>query len=193
MSSTPTTKYKLDSDHTSCSANEPEITVVAHCLLNPYTRVKGLRPVQFRPGGPVIQLPCPEALYMGLDRWAVTRNQLDVPEFRRFCRSLIVHYADLLEMLARQGKRIKIVGLAGSPSCGLETTSLGYAGGRVHEVEHEHVAGKGVFMEELIAELERRGIPCAAEEVGQKRLSETEFGSLPEIAPFQREEIDRFE
>ena len=147
---------------------EPEITVAAHCLLNPNTRVKGLRPVEFRPEGPLIQLPCPEALYLGLDRWASTRNQLDVPEFRRFCRSLITQYADLLEMLARQGKRIKIVGLAGSPSCGVDTTSLGYAGGRVRESEHEHVSGKGVFMEELMAELERRGISFEAEEIGAK-------------------------
>jgi predicted secreted protein len=115
------------------AAREQEVAVLAHCLLNPYTRVKGLRPVSFRPEGPVIQLPCPEALYLGLDRWAVTRNQLDVPEFRRFCRSLILHYADLLEMLARQGTGIRIVGLAGSPSCGVDTTSLGYAGGRVRE------------------------------------------------------------
>ena len=172
---------------------EPEITVLAHCLLNPFARVKGLRPVEFRPEGPLIQLPCPEALYLGLDRWASTRNQLDVPEFRRFCRSLITQYADLLEMLARQGKRIKIVGLAGSPSCGIDTTSLGYTGGRVRECEHEHVPGKGIFMEELLAELERRGVAFRTEEAGQERPIESEFGSLPGIAPFQREEIDRFE
>jgi predicted secreted protein len=147
---------------------EPEITVLAHCLLNPFARVKGLRPVEFRPEGPLIQLPCPEALYLGLDRWASTRNQLDVPEFRRFCRSLITQYADLLEMLARQGKRIKIVGLAGSPSCGIDTTSLGYTGGRVRECEHEHVPGQGIFMEELMAELERRGISFEADEIGAK-------------------------
>ncbi|HEX7445182.1 MAG TPA: hypothetical protein VF300_02215 [Methanothrix sp.] len=184
---------KCEMDSKPDTTTETEIAVAAHCLLNPFTRVKGLRSVEFRPEGPVIQLPCPEVLYLGLDRWAVTRNQLDVPEFRRFCRSLIVHYADLLEMLVRQGKRIKIVGLAGSPSCGVNTTSLGYAGGRVHEAKHEHVPGKGVFMEELMAELERRGVAFRAEEVGQKRMSESEFGSLPEIAPFQREEIDRFE
>ena len=172
---------------------EPEITVLAHCLLNPFARVKGLRPVEFRPEGPLIQLPCPEALYLGLDRWASTRNQLDVPEFRRFCRSLITQYADLLEMLARQGKRIKIVGLAGSPSCGIDTTSLGYTGGRVRECEHEHVPGKGIFMEELLAELERRGVAFRAEEAGHERMGESEFGSMPGIAPFRREEIDRFE
>jgi predicted secreted protein len=71
-------------------------------------------------------------------------------------------------MLARQGKRITIVGLAGSPSCGVDTTSLGYAGGRVRECEHEHVTGKGIFMEEFMAELERRGISFEAEEIGAK-------------------------
>ncbi len=156
---------KRKSHNASGATSEPEITVVAHCLLNPNTRVKGLRPVPFLPEGPIIQLPCPELLYLGPDRWAVTRNQLDVPEFRRFCRSLIVHYADLLEMMARQGRRLKIVGVAGSPSCGVSTTSLGYAGGRVHEAEHEHVPGKGVFMEELLAELERRGIVFDCEEI----------------------------
>ena len=159
---------KLKEDGTSGTTRGPEITVLAHCLLNPSTRVKGLRPVPFQPEGPLIQLPCPEALYMGLDRWASTRNQLDVPEFRRFCWSLITQYADILEMLARQGKRIKIVGLAGSPSCGVDTTSSGYAGGRVRECEHEHVPGQGIFMEVLLAELEKRGISFEAVEMGAK-------------------------
>src|SRR5512141_2506896 len=95
-------RMKCETDSKPDTITEPEITVVAHCLLNPNTRVKGLRPVEFRPEGPVIQLLCPEALYLGLDRWAVTRNQLDVPEFRRFCRSLLTHYADLMAMLTRK-------------------------------------------------------------------------------------------
>jgi predicted secreted protein len=143
---------------------DEEIEVVAHCLLNPLTRVRGLQPIEFRPAGFVIQLPCPEGLYMGLDRWAVTRNQLDVPEFRRFCRSMVIHYADLLEMLAQKGARIKIMGIAGSPSCGVITTSSGYSGGRVREAQHVHVPGRGIFMEELLAELERRGVGFDCEE-----------------------------
>lgn len=153
-----------------------EVWVVAHCLLNPSTRVKGIEPAQFhlRPEGrgPMIQLPCPEALYMGLDRWAVTRNQLDVPEFRRFCRSLITHYADLAEMLSKKGARIRVVGVAGSPSCGVRTTSAGYEGGRVRECGHSHVSGRGVFMEELLAELERRGVPFEVEEAGKSGCAE---------------------
>jgi predicted secreted protein len=93
---------------------------------------------------------------------------LDVPQFRRFCRSLITEYVDLLEMLASQGARLCIVGVAGSPSCGVETTSSGYTGGRVREQSHEHVSGRGVFMEELLAELEQRGVAFAAEEIGKK-------------------------
>ena len=155
---------------------------MAHCLLNPLTRVKGLDTLSFSPAGPTMQLPCPEALYLGTERWAVTRNQLDV-----------VHYADLLEMLAKEGVRVRVVGVAGSPSCGVQTTSFGYAGGRVHEAEHEHVPGRGIFMEELIGELERRGIPYEAEEVGKKCMNEAEFGSMPGIEPFMREERDRFE
>jgi len=103
-----------------------QIQAVAHCLLNPHVRTKGLEVPQFRPQGSLIQLPCPEALYLGLDRWAVTRNQLEIPEFLRFCKSLVVHYADLMEMMAHQGHVINIVGVAGSPSCGILTTSVGY-------------------------------------------------------------------
>ncbi|OPY49872.1 MAG: hypothetical protein A4E49_02954 [Methanosaeta sp. PtaU1.Bin112] len=143
------------------------VTVVAHCLLNPLTRVRGLAPVAFQPEGYTVQLPCPEALYLGLSRWAVTRNQLDVPQFRRFCRALIKSHADLLEMLARQGASLRIVGLAGSPSCGVTITSSGYTGGRPCAAEHAHVGGRGVFMEELLAELTRRGVAFAAEEVGR--------------------------
>ncbi len=164
-----------------------EIRVVAHCLLNPSTRVKGLKVLKFHheDKGPLVQLPCPEALYMGLDRWAVTRNQMDVPEFRRFCRALIIHYADLLEMLAKKGLRIKIVGVAGSPSCGVCTTSSGYTGGQVRECEHTHVSGRGIFMEELMEEMGRRGVKVMVEEIGKdrsgKRTDEAEFGSMPGI------------
>ena len=145
-----------------------EVTVAAHCLLNPLTRVRGLAPLPFHPEGPVVQLPCPEALYMGLARWAVTGDQMDFPQFRRFCRRLLAPYADLLEMLSRESVRIKIVGAAGSPSCGVLTTSRGYRGGRVCEQGHEHVAGRGIFMEELAAELERRGVAFAEGEIGKE-------------------------
>ena len=51
-------------------------------------------------------------------------------------------------MLASQGARLRILGVAGSPSCGVETTSSGYRGGLPGVAEHAHVAGQGVFKEE---------------------------------------------
>ena len=193
----PYTEKPGESKEKGTAQGEKVITVVAHCLLNPLTRVKGLAPLPFRPEGPTVQLPCPEALYLGLERWAVTKNQLDVPQFRRFCHTLIEHYVDLLEMLAHEGTRLCIVGVAGSPSCGVITTSSGYTGGLPGAAEHAHVSGRGVFMEELLAELERRGVAARVEEIGaegrRERMNEKEFGSLPGIAPFQREEIDRFD
>ncbi|MDQ1251985.1 MAG: hypothetical protein QG646_1100 [Euryarchaeota archaeon] len=58
------------------------------------------------------------------------------------------------------------MGLASSPRCGVQTTSSGYTGGRVRECEHVRVSGRGVFMEELLAELELRGVAFRVEEVG---------------------------
>ena len=63
---------------------------------------------------------------------------------------------------------LRIVGAAGSPSCGVLTTSRSYRGGRVRECEHARVNGRGVFMEELLAELERRGVAARVEEGGKK-------------------------
>jgi predicted secreted protein len=146
-----------------------EIQVIAHCLLNPHTRVKGLSLPLFEPRSPLIQLPCPEALYLGLDRWAVTRNQLDILGFRRFCRSIAADYVDLMEMMAKSGMVIKIIGVGGSPSCGIETTSAGYEGGRPKECHHEHIPGKGIFMEELTRELERREVAFVGMEAGRSR------------------------
>jgi hypothetical protein len=54
---------------------------------------------------------------------------------------LIENYVDILQMLAHEGARLRIVGVAGSPSCGVTTASSGYTGGRMRECEHAHVAG----------------------------------------------------
>jgi predicted secreted protein len=134
------------------------IRVVAHCLLNPETRLAGLSPVAFTPKAPLIQLLCPEAGVLGLDRWAVTKNQIDIPSYRRHCREIFLHHADLIEELAKKGYEIEVVGVADSPSCGVKSTTSGYTGGKIRPEDHNHVSGMGVFMEEVAGELRRRGI-----------------------------------
>ncbi|MDI6903173.1 MAG: hypothetical protein QMC77_05490 [Methanocellales archaeon] len=135
---------------------EQRIQVVAHCLLNPTVRLgKG---AAFVVNMPVIQLPCPEASYFGLSRWEVTKNQLDFPKYRRFCRRLFMPYADVIQQLAEEGVRIEIIGVAKSPSCAAEMTTIGYQGGEIKQCEHEHVRGRGIFFEEIESELKKRGI-----------------------------------
>lgn len=134
------------------------IRVVAHCLLDPETRLPGLRPIDFRPEPPIIQLLCPEAGHLGLDRWAVTKNQIDIPSYRRYCREIFLHHADLIEQSSEKGYEIEVVGVEGSPSCGINSTTSGYTGGKIRHQDHEHVSGMGVFMEEVAEELKRRGV-----------------------------------
>lgn len=142
------------------------IRVVAHCLLNPETRLRGLPPVPFAPEPPIIQLPCPEAGHLGLDRWEVTKNQIDVPSYRRYCRQVFAHQADLIELLAKKGYEIEVVGVAKSPSCGAASTTEGYTGGRIRPQEHDHVSSMGIFMEEVALELGKRGVPFRFREAG---------------------------
>lgn len=139
-----------------------KVTIVAHCLLNPLTRVKGLETPEYQAGDNTIQLPCPEFVYLGPDRWAMTQNQYDTPEYRRLCQELIRPTVDTLSML---GGEVEVVGVRGSPSCGVTRTTTGYKGGRPHDQEHHQVEGMGVFMQELKKELERHDITATYRDI----------------------------
>lgn len=146
-----------------------EVVVVGHCLLNPLARLKGVKPATpvDTKGMNVIQLPCPEAMFFGMRRREITKDQLDHPSYRRFCRKIFTPLADLLEDLAANGTSIRIIGVPKSPSCGVEITSVGGEPGKVKEFHHSHAQGPGVFMEEIIKELERRGVKFEIEDVHQ--------------------------
>ena len=146
-----------------------EVVVVGHCLLNPLARIKGVKPATpvDAKGMNVIQLPCPEAMFFGIRRREITKDQLDHPSYRRFCRKIFTPLADLLEDLAANGTNIRIIGIPKSPSCAVEITSVGGAPGKVKEFHHSHAPGPGVFMEEIIKELERRGVKFEIEDAHQ--------------------------
>lgn len=114
----------------------------------------------------VIQLPCPEATFLGMCRWGMTREQYDTPAYRRHCSVLVAPVVDTLLALVKDGCEIEsIVGVDGSPSCGVNRTCFGYAGG---EIERLAASGdipvavsadmSGVFMEELKAQLLDAGL-----------------------------------
>ncbi len=162
-----TTEQNSEESATSNSdSSTNEVIVIGHCLLNPLARVKGIKstsPLDTK-GANIIQLPCPEAMYFGMRRREITKNQLDHPAYRRFCQNLFTPFADLLEDLAANGINIKIIGVPKSPSCGVKLTSVGGEPGKVKEFHHSHAPGPGVFMEEIIKELKKRNIKFEIED-----------------------------
>ena len=69
--------------------------------------------------------------------------------------------ADLMEYYLRRGLAIVLIGIDGSPSCGVNLTGRNpYWGGepRASAEQYQVVEGMGVWMEELLKEVERRGI-----------------------------------
>ena len=148
------------------------VVVLAHCLLNVNTKVRGLalypavhpivRELMADDVG-VIQLPCPEVAFLGMSRWGMTREQYDIPAYRRLCCTLLEPIVDTLDALAHDGCEITgIWGVDGSPSCGVQRTCEGYSGGDMDQLtgppEGSYVAGEGVFIAVLRSLLAERGL-----------------------------------
>jgi len=133
-----------------------KIVVVAHCILNQNSRVQG---IAYYPGMineivdvirkhevGIIQMPCPELTHAGLLRPSQTKEQYDTPAFRRHCRQIASSTADQVEEYVRNGfKVLAILGVEGSPTCGVEETSI-------------QEANLGILMEELRSELKKRKV-----------------------------------
>jgi len=156
------------------------VVVVAHCILNANAKYAGgakypganlavLEPY-LREGFGIVQLPCPESGLLGMRRWAMTRNQLDTAAYRRHCAEMLRATVDTLEEFARAGYTIEgIVGVKGSPSCGVADTTEGYRGGRIEgAAAYEHVVGSGVMMDVLAELLTERGMPLTMWDVGDR-------------------------
>lgn len=154
-------------------ARSRKIAVVAHCHLNVNTKVCGLgtyasvRTEVIAPllegGVGIVQLPCPEASFLGMRRWGMTVEQYDTPAYRRHCRSILAPVVDTLQALVEDECAIEgVFGVDLSPSCGVNKTCAGYAGGELtagaptpNAVE---LPGRGVFMQEFEALLETAGL-----------------------------------
>lgn len=154
-----------------------EIVVLAHCHLNVNTKVHGLADYAgargevvlplVQQGVGMVQLPCPEATFLGMKRWGMSVEQYDTPAYRRHCRDILAPVIDALTALVKDGCVIQsVLGVDGSPSCGVDETCTGYCGGEIEQIV-EGVApvpravrrpGRGIFMEELEAALLAAGI-----------------------------------
>lgn len=147
-----------------------KIVFVANCLLNANNKVfevaryAGMftEVIQILDefGFGIIQMPCPETLYCGNQRWHTTRNLYDNVGYRRFCRSMAEPMADYMENYAKVGYEVAgILTCDGSPSCGITKSSYCEDwGGRPKAIPRTLVDLPGIYMEELLALLKERGI-----------------------------------
>lgn len=153
-------------------ATPGKVALVAGCLLNQNAKVcQGARyPAMVSPvvealrrrGYALQQLPCPELAFAGARRWWGVYEQYDTPAYRAHCRRLAQAIAPLIEQYLRRGDEVILVGLDGSPSTGVRfTSSAPDWGGRPNRPEDDWqiVARPGIWIEELEAELARRGLP----------------------------------
>ena len=149
-----------------------KVALVAGCLLNQNAKVcQGARyPALVNPvvaalrarGYLLQQLPCPELAFAGVRRWWAVYEQYDTPAYRAHCRRLAQAIAPLIEQYLRRGDELILIGLDGSPSTGVRfTSSKADWGGRPNRPadDWEIVSGRGIWIEELEAELARRGLP----------------------------------
>jgi predicted secreted protein len=149
-----------------------KVALLANCLLNQNAKVcEGAR----YPGvaSPVVealrnrgyelqQLPCPELAFAGVRRWWAVYEQYDTPAYRNHCRQLAKAIAPLIESFIRRGDEVILIGLDGSPSTGVRfTSSKPQWGGRPNRPQDDWdiVPQPGIWIEELEAELARRGLP----------------------------------
>lgn len=115
----------------------------------------------------LLQLPCPELTLYGLDRWGHTRNQFDNPFFRHHCRELLKPILLQLQAYAaaEEVELLGVLGIDGSPSCGVKYTCTGPWGGDFGGRDVSGVLaqastapGPGVLMEVLAEELAQCGL-----------------------------------
>ena len=147
------------------------VAFVAHCVLNQNSRVLDgaycagvyapVVDVLRDRGWRIEQMPCPEMTFAGMNRFWAVREQYDTAAFRRHCQRLATAVAGAIAARVQQGEEIVLVGVEGSPSMGVTITSSDpRRGGRPvwPDGSPELADGEGIFVEELHAELDRRGI-----------------------------------
>lgn len=125
------------------------VLFVSHCILNTASKVTNISKQQPSPEEilrkkfvvkaieeniQLIQLPCPEFTLYGSKRWGHTKDQFDNVFFRTHCRKIL---QPIIEQMAEYQQNpqsfeiIGVVGIEGSPSCGVSVTYRGDWGGEL--------------------------------------------------------------
>ena len=148
------------------------VAFVAHCLLNQNSRVYGgaycagvdspfVEELRAR-SWELVQMPCPELAFTGLNRFWAVREQYDTLAFRRHCRRIADSVAGAVAAHLARGDEVVLVGVDGSPSMGVRVTSSDPERGGRPDWPDEATdvrPGHGILIEEVLAALAARGVP----------------------------------
>jgi len=151
-----------------------KIAIIAHCLLNQNTKphqrarypgiVTPVLEAVEAAGFALMQLPCPEISFAGMKRWSQVIEQYDTPKYREHCGVLARQFTDQIDHFLRDlSFTLVIIGLEGSPSCGLKFVGssdewLGYPGDSEFDGKYPVKKGTGLFMQALQKEIKSRGL-----------------------------------
>lgn len=154
-----------------------KIIMLCHCILNCNSKVEGcstycgampeITAAIMDSGIGMLQLPCPELTMYGIKRWGHVKDQFDTPYYRSHCRKLFMPYLDQIQDYKKNGYEVVgILGIDGSPSCGVRKTCSGNWGGEFSENPDlkgtldsvEMTDSEGVFIEEVAALLKSSSI-----------------------------------
>lgn len=124
-----------------------QILLVSHCLLNTASKLKEFDEAQIADeealrrkvlkkavdqGIQLLQLPCPEFLQYGARRWGHTFDQFNNVFFRQRCREMLMPVLMQLKEYLENPNEFEIIGVLGidgSPSCGVKYTCRADWGG----------------------------------------------------------------
>lgn len=149
-----------------------KVLLVAHCVLNQNSKIdacahypgaiKEVTQILLDAGIGIIQMPCPELLCLGLDREVdvnssrtVESEDTRVAELMRgensksLCQAMLdIIVYQVAEYMKHDFQIVGLMGINGSPTCGVNTTWL-------NDREFE---GRGIFIEMLEKRLKDRAI-----------------------------------
>jgi predicted secreted protein len=156
-------------------ARSKKIILVAHCVLNQNTKldrcahypgaIQKVAEVLIGSGVGLLQMPCPELMYLGLDRQIApaahptveeedTRiaRRMAEPDGQSVCQKIAAEMLYQMREYRRCGFEIAgVVGVNGSPTCGVETT---WSAGQERP-------GPGLFIERLYEQTQAEGFSVA--------------------------------
>jgi predicted secreted protein len=148
------------------------VAFLAHCLLNQNAKVQGgcKTPAMWEPvidlllerGWVIRQMPCPELAFGGVRRFWWVREQAETPLFRAHCRRLAQVVAAAMAPHVSGGDDVVMIGIDSSPTMGVsfQPSSATWGGEpNIGQDDTVMVDGEGIFLEELRAVLDERGLP----------------------------------